>query len=424
MILMICLFLGTGFLHSIAHHCRANGCRVRPVEDSAARQAESVGVGRFDSVDWSLYRDSSGSSTRSSTARFQTEMGEWGLDFEVLRVSSRWGGVSRAFLSANLSTRSTMRHGILFVFVSIVSMTAGTLLRPFDDVHSSLRETQMEQPCVAQDDGSAAPESIDDREIKQHIQRAGGAIADEGAATEMAELIKQLSVRECELELPRVTLKPPEDGLLYEQAKQSVLVVSAIYKCDRCNNWHAGCATGFVISPSGAVVTNYHVVEKPDNSALVAMTADGKVLPVKRVLAANKADDLAILELDVQDQVLTPLPVARSRAPIGSNVSVISHPGQRYFCYTSGVVSRYTRLPSKDGPANAMTITADFARGSSGAPVLNDNGEVVGIVRSTESIYYKVEKGQQQNLQMVLKTCVPSASLLELIAPTPPPLIQ
>ena len=51
-----------------------------------------------------------------------------------------------------------------------------------------------------------------------------------------------------------------------------------------------------------------------------------------------------------------------------------------------------------------------------GAPAINDSGEVVGIVRSTESIYYKVEKGQQQNLQMVFKTCVPAVSLLKLIA--------
>ena len=105
--------------------------------------------------------------------------------------------------------------------------------------------------------------------------------------------------------------------------------------------------------------------------------------------------------------------------PIGSSVSVISHPGQRYYCYTSGVVSRYTQLRSKEGPAKAMTITADFARGSSGAPVMNDSGEVIGVVRSTESLYYKVEKGQQKNLQMVFKTCIPATSLLKLIAADP-----
>ena len=309
-----------------------------------------------------------------------------------------------------------MRHCILIVFVSIVSVGMGMLQGPSDELPARSFQPQIEQLCVAQDDEQDASKSIDDRKIKQHIQRVGGAMVDNGEATEVAALIEQPSVRECELDLPRVTPKPLAGGLLYEQAKKSVVVVSGIYKCDRCNNWHANCATGFVISSSGAIVTNYHVVNNSKNSALVAMTADGNVLSVKRVLAANKADDIAILELDVQDQPLTPLPVARNRLPVGSNVSVISHPSQRFYYYTAGVVSRYTRLHSKDGSANAMTITADFARGSSGAPVLNANGEVVGIVRSTESIYYKVEKGQQQNLQMVFKTCVPAASLLNLIA--------
>ena len=311
-----------------------------------------------------------------------------------------------------------MRHCILFVSVSVVSMTIGMLLRPSDDLHSSRFQTPAEQVCVAREGDPDGPASIDDRKITQHLQHTGGSLVENGEATEVATLIEQLSERECNLELPQTADKPPEDGLLYEHAKQSTLVIASIYKCDRCNNWHAGCASGFVISTSGAIVTNYHVVDKPTNSTLVAMTADGKVLPIKRVLAANKADDLAILEVDAQDHALTPLPIANSRMPIGSNVSVISHPGHHYYCYTSGVVSRYTQRRSKDGPAEAMTITADFARGSSGAPVLNDLGEVIGIVRSTESLYYKVEKGQQKNLQMVFKTCIPSTSLLNLVAAT------
>jgi hypothetical protein len=311
-----------------------------------------------------------------------------------------------------------MRNCILLVCVSVASMTSGMLLRPAGDTHSPCLQMPIEQVCALDAADTDRPETIDDREIRQHIQHTGGLMVDNSEATEMAELINQLRVGECDLALPQKTDPLPADGLLYEHAKKSVLVIAAIYKCGRCNNWHAGCASGFVVSASGAIVTNYHVVDKATNSTLVAMTADGQVLPVRRVLAASKVDDIAILQLEVQDQVLTPLPVARGRMPVGSNVSVISHPNHHYYCYTSGVVSRYTEMRSNDGPANAMTITADFARGSSGAPVLNDKGEVIGIVRSTESLYYKVEEGQQKNLQMVFKTCIPSTSLLKLIAST------
>ena len=65
-----------------------------------------------------------------------------------------------------------------------------------------------------------------------------------------------------------------------------------------------------------------------------------------------------------------------------------------------------------------MAITADFARGSSGAPVLDGSGRVVGIVASTRSIYYSKEKGMEKNLQMVLKHCIPSGELLKLL-PSP-----
>jgi S1-C subfamily serine protease len=61
-----------------------------------------------------------------------------------------------------------------------------------------------------------------------------------------------------------------------------------------------------------------------------------------------------------------------------------------------------------------MSITADYARGSSGSPVLDDSGAVVGMVADTRSIYYTIDHGAQQNLQMVVKECVPSASILKL----------
>ena len=62
-----------------------------------------------------------------------------------------------------------------------------------------------------------------------------------------------------------------------------------------------------------------------------------------------------------------------------------------------------------------MAITADYAKGSSGAPVLNSKGEVVGMVSATNSIYYNKERGQNQNLQMVIKSCIPVDAIRRLI---------
>ena len=63
-----------------------------------------------------------------------------------------------------------------------------------------------------------------------------------------------------------------------------------------------------------------------------------------------------------------------------------------------------------------MAVTADFARGSSGAPVFNEFGNVVGMVTRTHSIYYNNEGGPDDKLQMVVKYCIPGKSILKLIS--------
>lgn len=258
-----------------------------------------------------------------------------------------------------------------------------------------------------------SPVSVDDDALQKHLEKEGGALVEQGEASEMAALIKQLGIDRCNLELAVSSTAPQDESHLFSQAKPSVVVVSSIYKCDMCNEWHATTATGFVISTSGAIATNYHVVDNPDKETVVVMTADRQILPVKRVLAASRPDDLAILQVDAEG--LVPLPIAAQAEPIGNPIGVISHPAQRFYCYTNGAISRYMRMEPNDQVVDGMTITADYARGSSGAPVLNSKGQVVGIVQSTDSIYYSVEKGQQKNLQMVFKRCIPASSLLALI---------
>lgn len=67
------------------------------------------------------------------------------------------------------------------------------------------------------------------------------------------------------------------------------------------------------------------------------------------------------------------------------------------------------------GTTTNMSISADFAQGSSGAPVFNSAGAVVGVACWTRSTYAEKNGAAERNLQMVEKFCAPSSALLKLI---------
>lgn len=223
---------------------------------------------------------------------------------------------------------------------------------------------------------------------------------------------------------PAVSLVAPSESAtvltspqIYDRASRATVMVGHLYQCGKCDQWHPSIAGGVVIDPSGIVVTNYHVMEADKAETFGAMTAAGEVYPIVAVLAASKADDLAIVRLKTGGQPLDAVPVARVDDPVGSEVRVISHPDGRFFTYSEGIVARY--FFDSQAKAPRLQITADYAKGSSGCGVFNERGELTGVVASTNSIYYTVEAGEQKNLQMVVKSCIPAASLRKLLAPAP-----
>lgn len=262
------------------------------------------------------------------------------------------------------------------------------------------------------------PVGVEDELFRGVLTSKAIALLESGRTVDMATLVGQLATNSCVLDLPQSSAERVYDPVdLYPFASRSVVAVGGIYKCNRCTDWHVSAASGFILTATGAIVTNYHVVDSSKKQALVVMTADRQVYPVKRVLAASRADDLAILEIEAEQ--LQPLPLVGSTADalVGTPVSVISHPRGRFYYYSEGVISRYFKARSAGSAIDALTITAEYARGSSGAPVLNRRGEVVAVVSSTESIYYTQDKASQRNLQMVFRTCIPAASILRLIQP-------
>ncbi len=272
--------------------------------------------------------------------------------------------------------------------------------------------------------GDAAP-LIDDRNLKSTFEKELGKLMDEGKARPAAELLKELRGRTAHpLRLPAA----PDTGTalprseIYRRSLESSLIFGHIYKCDKCSDWHGNFAGASILTADGIAATNFHVLDSPKAAAFAAMTAHGKIYPVAEILAASEPDDVAIVRL-ADAAGLTPLPLSTAAEP-GDEVTVVSHPGGLFFTLTQGVVSRYSVLNPRPGqrPIPSLEITADYAAGSSGSPIFDSHGNVIGLVKSTRSLYYEQDKqGNQKNLQMVIKTCVPASSILRLLQPDPKP---
>ena len=234
------------------------------------------------------------------------------------------------------------------------------------------------------DDGRMASE------LRTRLQQAKTA----GQVIGYQTLRAQLRRRRFPLQLA----EPPEQELtpaeIFRLRKQSVVIVGSLDDSGQLAQ-----AAGVIVDGSGVIVTGYHVLDKPPSvGARGVMTADGQFYPLREVLAANPAADVAVLKIDAEGLPAAPL----SRGdPEGTPVTVIAHPGLRYFSLTHGYISRYWLQTSHGRTAVMLAITADFADGASGGPAFNPHGAVAGIVSYTTSLSY----------QMVLKEC---ASALEI----------
>ena len=233
---------------------------------------------------------------------------------------------------------------------------------------------------------------------------------------------------------------------LYDAVVPAVVAVSSVYKCERCSDWHlGGSGSGWVVSPDGLVVTNHHVIQRDAGHRMGIMMADGEVYAITAVVAADPVGDAVVVRIDTRGRKLPFLAIGSS-PDCGTAVSVVSHPVGRYWCLTEGVVSRFHRqqkatgdaIPAVDGNATAaalarapagvkpvwMSITADYTIGSSGGPVFNPAGEVVGMVsRTVTSSQTKPENANRRRPlageTIVFKDCVSTETLHKLLSGHP-----
>ncbi len=140
--------------------------------------------------------------------------------------------------------------------------------------------------------------------------------------------------------------------------------------------------SGFIIHPSGYIVTNAHVVARStDNKVRLADEPKGTTHPA-RVVTIDREHDLAVLKIDTE-RPLPHLPLGRSDdLMIGETVIAIGNPLGYEHSVTTGVVGAINRtLEFGSNVTYSGLIQTDAAinPGNSGGPLLNINGKLIGI---------------------------------------------
>jgi tetratricopeptide (TPR) repeat protein len=135
-----------------------------------------------------------------------------------------------------------------------------------------------------------------------------------------------------------------------------------------------GLGSGFFVTAEGLLVTNHHVVRRAEFATV--LRADGSTLFVDGVLALDPDQDLALLK--VNGTGLPCLEVAPAAAPpVGSRVYAIGNPKGLTNSLSEGLVSG---IRKESGEVLAIQTTAAVSPGSSGGPLVDDQGRVVGVV--------------------------------------------
>jgi S1-C subfamily serine protease len=173
---------------------------------------------------------------------------------------------------------------------------------------------------------------------------------------------------------------------LYDQVNPGVVTIIST------TSQGVGSGSGFVIDKEGHILTNYHVV---DTATQVEVDFPSGEKVTGDVVATDLDSDVAVVKVDVPSDILVPLRLGDSDSlKVGQMVVAIGNPFRLSNTMTLGIVSAKGRVldsirtTSDQGSYSAgdlIQTDASINPGNSGGPLLNLNGEVVGINRAIQT---------------------------------------
>ncbi|UCF17241.1 MAG: serine protease, partial [Phycisphaerales bacterium] len=147
--------------------------------------------------------------------------------------------------------------------------------------------------------------------------------------------------------------------------------------------------SGFFFNDKGYVITNGHVLERADRAEV--KTSDGNIYAVKEVLGEDSKADIILLSVTIPGEVAHPVSISKSFPIVGEQVLVIGSPLGLEQTVSEGIVSAIRKIRTY---GKVIQITAPISPGSSGSPVVDMQGDVIGIAT------FQTVKGQNLNFSI------------------------
>lgn len=141
----------------------------------------------------------------------------------------------------------------------------------------------------------------------------------------------------------------------------------------------SGMGSGAIIDAQGHIVTNFHVVQ---DAELLEVTLPNKTKHKARVVGTDPNNDLAVIQIDARTG-LTPIPLGTSKGlQVGQKVLAIGNPFGLDRTMTTGIISalgRSIQAPNGRIIDDIIQTDASINHGNSGGPLLNNQGQIIGI---------------------------------------------
>lgn len=306
----------------------------------------------------------------------------------------------------------------LFAIVSVSLMIVAVI---------ALHERQIDSPVAAQEvdkltkeprsakrDGASSRRASDvttDRpypvwfldEVVSRLTAAAEALIEQKQARNSEDLRKDLERTSFSMTLARPATKELSPQDLYHRATDSVFLIAGLTKPSESDpTWKTAFSTGFAVHEDGILSTSAHVFDHDDRDhAVVVMDSQNRVFPITELLAVDRHADTCLFRTTAKG--LKPLPLAKDLLP-GTPIRVMGHPGDSFFFFSAGLIANYERDEENHF---WMNVTADFGQGSSGGPVMDTSGNVVGQVSRTYTLYASGESSgrpRRRRIQAVRQT--------------------